>query len=410
MPRALALLVAGGCVAIQDHSSHPPPAPPPPPKPKPDYDYPLENTSLREDGLLMPTVKDTYGDFTLHFMPNLYDEWRKAPPGTATCLFGSFSTLWHGTIRAFYPRLQASHLCCGGRMNACTRKGNDPPPYPNNNRPASSKRRAQWQRFSNYARSAECPMLELGRAAIRRQRNDSFLTSILSTPDINATTLAASRRIPFLQYLDARRTVLLVGRKPRSGGVSNGRAIKNMKAIVAAVREWAADAGWAALAPLYLERDDMTHEVQAALFSRATIVIAQHGAALHNIAFGHPANTTVIELPPIWQNGWQQFSSALKMDYHAGRILKTWAWSNKPHAKTTRKPLLVDVNVQDLKQKLCLAAMKKRRDTGAACRTRRLRRRGPVAPPSPPARRVGVARQAMADLRGAWFALRRAWS
>ena len=148
------------------------------------------------------------------------------------CLFGSFSTLWHGTIRAFYPRLQASHLCCGGRMNACTRKGNDPPPYPNNNRPASSKRRAQWQRFSNYARSAECPMLELGRAAIRRQRNDSFLTSILSTPDINATTLAASRRIPFLQYLDARRTVLLIGRKPRSSGVSNGRAIKNMKAIV----------------------------------------------------------------------------------------------------------------------------------------------------------------------------------
>ena len=81
MPRALALLVVGGCVAIQDHSSHPPPAPPPPPKPKPDYNYPLENTSLREDGLLMPTVKDTYGDFTLHFMPNLYDEWRKAPPG-----------------------------------------------------------------------------------------------------------------------------------------------------------------------------------------------------------------------------------------------------------------------------------------------------------------------------------------
>ena len=50
---------------------------------------------------------------------DLHDEWRRAPNNASTCVYGDFPPLWVETMRAFYPRLQASRRCCGGDERAC---------------------------------------------------------------------------------------------------------------------------------------------------------------------------------------------------------------------------------------------------------------------------------------------------
>ena len=66
-----------------------------------------------------------------------------------------------------------------------------------------------------------------------------------------------------------------------------------------------------------------TDAVQAALFASAAIVVAPHGAALHNLAFATPGRTATLELPPVWQATYALFSHAVGHVYRKVRHTHT---------------------------------------------------------------------------------------
>ena len=161
--------------------------------------------------------------------------------------------------------------------------------------------------------------------------------------------------------------MLLVSRNAAGPGLERARHPQHGE-VTATVVSWAAAAGWHAIAPLVLERPDMTHALQAFLFRHAAVVIAQHGASLHNLYFTEPTDTAVLEVPPVWQPTYQQLTGARRQRYAqpASRVVSS---SKKG------KPRVVTVDVKGLARTRGFAAAMNK-DRGTACGPKKKERRG----------------------------------
>ena len=338
--------------------------------------------------LYIPKGKQTMGDFTMEVLPEIYEALQSqkttgtAPP-KRTCLY-SEPRMNPAYVRAtldMFPQVAAmSPLCCNNTDEQQPKqqqpKQQQPPPKqtPEEHRIATQRcdkswraplksgspgKKKQWEALSAYVRSDRCPLLARGEEEAEAQGPSSYLRWLFTGPSVGS----------FRGLLKERPLVLLVSRNVTSGQVSNERDIRNIGEVTATVVSWAAAAGWHAIAPLVLERPDMTHALQAFLFRHAAVVIAQHGASLHNLYFTEPTDTAVLEVPPVWQPTYQQLTGARRQRsaQPASRVVSS---SKKG------KPRVVTVDVKGLARNLCDFAAAMNKDRGTACGPKKKERRG----------------------------------